>query len=383
MRKTRNTASFAALLGAGMFIMSMPSLAQKVTIIGEPVTLHVYEASAAQAADTAEDTPETSAVDMTETEVLVGEFSIIAQASNDMMLIHIGDDASDVYISKEELGTQLPELDLSGFPNVEEVAAIAQGAKGEEVEALQAALISLGYLDGTADGAYGSGTAEAVRKFQEANGLEATGSADIYTMTFLKAIENGVEESIEISSEEEYASPEEKFAKIIGKTAADLSAFMEPKWRFTYDEIDEIGAIDPSIDLGYFEIASPAIDEISGQLAVKVVIAKDEESKVIVAVPAITVETDGAYRPYVKGAVLAGDDTVRLDGGKSSGRIEGTTLLESGYVPLTKEAVELLKGGSVTKFRLLGRNTEYDVDVEYDEDAMAAFMDACETIAED
>ena len=383
MRKTRNTASFAALLGAGMFIMSMPALAQKVTIIGEPVTLHVYEASAAQAADTAEDTPETSAVDMTETEVLVGEFSIIAQASNDMMLIHIGDDASDVYISKEELGTQLPELDLSGFPNVEEVAAIAQGAKGEEVEALQAALISLGYLDGTADGAYGGGTAEAVRKFQEANGLEATGSADISTMTLLKAIENGVEESVEISSEEEYALPEEKFAKIIGKTAADLSAFMEPKWRFTYDEIDEIGAIDPSIDLGYFEIASPAIDEISGQLAVKVVIAKDEESKVIVAVPAITVETDGAYRPYVKGAVLAGDETVRLDGGKSSGRIEGVTLLESGYVPLTKEAAELLKGGSVTKLRLLGRNTEYDVDVEYDEDAMAAFMDACETITED
>ena len=159
MRKTRNTASFAALLGAGMFIMSMPALAQKVTIIGEPVTLHVYEASAAQAADTADDTPVTSAVDMTETVVLVGEFSIIAQASNDMMLIHIGDDASDVYISKEELGTQLPELDLSGFPNVEEVAAIAQGAKGEEVEALQAALISLGYLDGTSDGAYGSGTA--------------------------------------------------------------------------------------------------------------------------------------------------------------------------------------------------------------------------------
>lgn len=46
------------------------------------------------------------------------------------------------------------------------------------VKLIQDRLIELGLLKGDADGCYGDGTAKAIKKFQEKNGLEATGKAD-------------------------------------------------------------------------------------------------------------------------------------------------------------------------------------------------------------
>lgn len=52
-----------------------------------------------------------------------------------------------------------------------------RGDKGDAVLALQERLIQLGYLDGDADGRYGAKTVTAVKEFQKAVGLKATGSA--------------------------------------------------------------------------------------------------------------------------------------------------------------------------------------------------------------
>ena len=56
----------------------------------------------------------------------------------------------------------------------------------EQIRLMQQALIGLGYLDGKADGVYGSKTREAVRQYQKAYGLTADGSAGAKTMTSLK-----------------------------------------------------------------------------------------------------------------------------------------------------------------------------------------------------
>ena len=55
---------------------------------------------------------------------------------------------------------------------------LQNGSDGEQVMALQEALIELGFLRGTADGIYGSGTANAVIAFQRKNGYPVTGYAD-------------------------------------------------------------------------------------------------------------------------------------------------------------------------------------------------------------
>ncbi len=62
---------------------------------------------------------------------------------------------------------------------------LKNGSSGEAVQHLQQALISQGFLSGSADGVYGSGTASAVASFQQSKGLEETGIADQATQKAL------------------------------------------------------------------------------------------------------------------------------------------------------------------------------------------------------
>ena len=55
---------------------------------------------------------------------------------------------------------------------------LQNGSRGEDVRALQQRLIELNYLSGSADGAFGNKTAEAVKLFQKEVGLAQTGIAD-------------------------------------------------------------------------------------------------------------------------------------------------------------------------------------------------------------
>ena len=66
------------------------------------------------------------------------------------------------------------------------VAALRRGSSGTQVKYLQRALIGLGYLDGMADGQYGSKTAAAVREYQRDFGLGVDGNAGKNTMTSIK-----------------------------------------------------------------------------------------------------------------------------------------------------------------------------------------------------
>lgn len=58
---------------------------------------------------------------------------------------------------------------------------------GGDVSELQRRLTDLGYLTSSIDGTYGTTTMEAVKAYQEANGLQATGEADPHTQWLLLA----------------------------------------------------------------------------------------------------------------------------------------------------------------------------------------------------
>jgi len=64
---------------------------------------------------------------------------------------------------------------------------IQRGMKGSRVRQVQQRLRKLGYAPGVADGEYGSNSIRAVRKFQEAAGLEADGRVDEATWNALFA----------------------------------------------------------------------------------------------------------------------------------------------------------------------------------------------------
>ena len=56
--------------------------------------------------------------------------------------------------------------------------SLATGSEGDAVKALQQALKELGFYTGNIDSKYGSGTAQAIREFQEGNALPVNGTAD-------------------------------------------------------------------------------------------------------------------------------------------------------------------------------------------------------------
>ena len=62
---------------------------------------------------------------------------------------------------------------------------LRKGTNGPSVVRMQEVLIALGYLDGKADGDFGSGTQNAVIQFQAVNGLSADGIAGSKTLTLL------------------------------------------------------------------------------------------------------------------------------------------------------------------------------------------------------
>ena len=81
----------------------------------------------------------------------------------------------------------------SNEPEVEEETVypiLQKGLVGDAVVAMQARLIELGYLTGTADGTFGAMTEEAIRKAQEAFGMEVNGIAD---NAFQQKLYEGVE----------------------------------------------------------------------------------------------------------------------------------------------------------------------------------------------
>lgn len=87
--------------------------------------------------------------------------------------------AGDRILEMEAPPTPEPEADVEPTPTPEaHYALLEQGMKGDAVKALQRQLIALGHLSGAADGSYGGQTAKAVKAFQQAAGLEATGIAD-------------------------------------------------------------------------------------------------------------------------------------------------------------------------------------------------------------
>lgn len=77
---------------------------------------------------------------------------------------------------------------------------IRKGQKGERVKALQQALITLGYLKGSADGIFGNATLKAVKAFQKAKKLTADGIAGKKTLTAIQNALSGDSSAAEVQT---------------------------------------------------------------------------------------------------------------------------------------------------------------------------------------
>lgn len=81
--------------------------------------------------------------------------------------------------------TPVPAPTEAPTPSPVTYTTLRKGVNDPSVVKMQEALIALGYLDGKADGDFGSGTQNAVIQFQAVNGLSADGIAGSKTLTLL------------------------------------------------------------------------------------------------------------------------------------------------------------------------------------------------------
>lgn len=118
-----------------------------------------------------------------------------------------------------ELDSELSEAEATASPSpAPEYTAIESGTEGDDVFAMQQRLAELGYLTVEYTGMYGEVTMEAVKAFQKANGLTATGEADAETLTVLYSAEAKAADGAEATATPE---PESETSTAEGAVTTD------------------------------------------------------------------------------------------------------------------------------------------------------------------
>ena len=342
--------SFALLLS----VTAAPVHAQAVHVDGQPCPIPVIE----------------DALEPSE----VTDFSVWGYTEPGVLLVQIG--SRQVHVARENLEALLPQLDLNSFPDVTGKETIQAGSAQDEVKGVQEALSSLGFLNGAADGIFGQGTSSAIRSFQTAHGLPDTGVADLATQLALQSAAAGtLDQLIEVIYPSEI-TVENRFGELADKIDADLEKYLDPSWKFSYDVFEGRGSLDPGLSVGTYAVQDPAIDRITMTMNVKVVLNRPEGEEKVELIPALTVDSRGAYRPYVQDVILqSGVDVCTVKGAVITGDLNGTVLTEKAYIPMTGDAVTFIEEHETVNMRLEGKNDAYDFSLE-NRDQILEFLKA-------
>ncbi len=116
-------------------------------------------------------------------------------------------------------------------------SALEMGSAGAEVVAFQKALKDLDYYESEPGGKFGKGTVEATKRFQEAQGLEATGEADWQTQKVMTQL---LRDRREKAQAEAQARAEQKAQEKLESVKAALAS----NWFGEFDPYDEKAAWD-------------------------------------------------------------------------------------------------------------------------------------------
>ena len=168
------------------------------------------------------------------------------------------------FVPVAEFSQKLPLVDLSVLPHVSEWTDLGVNSSGDRVRELQQHLINLTYLIGGADGMFGNMTGQALSAFQTAEGIEATGTADLFTWFALVDAGTGRLSPVET----EYPTvikAEDKFAAILDMVddPAVLEPYLPMEWTFSYDALSREGEIRRGRVIGSFEKQDRDVDRLS------------------------------------------------------------------------------------------------------------------------
>lgn len=358
----------AAGCACGMIFGAQSAAAQQIHFTGELCPLPVSAQPSADAEVVTNEVSDANVLGM------VDGFAAVALEDSENPRI--------VYVAEASLEELVPGMELAMLPDAEDVQTLVNGSSGDEVAALQEALISLEYLEGEADGKYGPNTGGAVNKVKSAYGLAEDGQADAVAQWLIEEladIRDGSAEPVESPYPPVY-EVETKFAPIYERTGADLSGFLTPDWDFEYDVFDGVGSISDGTQVGTLSIAEPAINRLDLSADMMLSVTRDEAGEVMV-VPAIHVSTLGAYCPYLQTIqIRAGDEVAEIALTRSERGVSGVSVTEDDIFALTGDAAMLLADEeSELTLRFNGTAQSYDMTVPAGQ--LMTFADAVSSMA--
>ncbi len=285
------------------------------------------------------------------------------------------------YVTTDAFYEYIPGFDLSTLPNAEGMTEYRRGNSGDVIFALQDDMVRLGYLAGPADGQLGPNTEGAFNTIKAENGMAADGLVDAVTQWLVMELEDMATGTAAPAVELAYPpvfTVEEKYAAIYDQTDADLTAFLTPDWKFSYDVFEGVGAINNGTAIGTLSLGEKKIDKLDLNATLRVAALRDEKGYVKVA-PVVHVETIGAYCPYIQTVqIKAGNQVEEIALLDSARKVEGVNVTEADDLELTEDAVALLAAGGDVVFRLKGVNSVYDLTVS--SDTLAVFAEAVKGI---
>ncbi len=286
-------------------------------------------------------------------ELTLEAFHILGIDPDGNYLLFDGEEFYSVTPSDLEQAVSIDE----SFPELGVLETLSQGTRGETVVPLQEGLIDLGFLEGSADGDFGPGTSKAVRAFQEAFNLEATGKADEITRLLIASMAG---ETIDI----EGMNPETMYAPIMGRTTVDIQPILESGLLLSYSEMDGEGFISDGKINSYDASGSTDLDKyvLSYQFGFLV----REERDAVEVLPAIKVSCLCVRRPVLTEVML------KAGGVKGSAPIEdlqvklsGVDTVEEGIALLSDEMVEALSQAKEgLSMRIVGQYNSFDINVD-------------------
>jgi len=258
--------------------------------------------------------------------------------------------------------TEEDEARINGMTGISEdsFSPLARGAKGDAVKQFQEALVTLGYLDGGADGDFGGKTETAIMAFQAAMGLEETGVADArLQMLALSMTQPGL-------VLENPGKDEERLAAIAEKTGLDPQMISDNGLVMDYDDITGIGFISDGNVITYTNQALADIDQYALKLQFGLLVQEKEGGRSIE--PVARVGCLCVRRPVMEGIVLKSGDyrgTATIE--NVSAELNGVKTEESGTAMLEAKAVEVLANADNAgelKIRVTGKYNSFDISVD-------------------
>lgn len=246
---------------------------------------------------------------------------------------------------------------ISAVSRLNSLETLEKGAKNDETKRLREALVTLGYLNGKADGDFGNGTMRAVTAFKAAEGMEETGVADELMQLLVQSM---VAKVIKVDP---IVDPEVLFAPIIGRTDVDLQPIMDSGLYFDYDDLVGEGFIYDGSEIQFDASGEADIDKY--QLSVRFgLLTRENELGGVDLLPAAKVSCLCVRRPLLtKLTVKAGDSRGNADFESLESTLSGVDSLESGLVLLNDSMVDALAAASEAgelKLRLTGQYNTFD-----------------------